>query len=167
MSHPPKPSAPQRDPVPSLAQDVIALFEDALAGVRFPELDHERLEHMAAAARAAQLELERIEGELLQAQACVAEHAASLLACAERGLAYARVFAEGNDALSARVAQLGSKPASAAKREEPSKRRARKQGNGGAALFADEAKPAAQDAQDAGAQDAGARDAVTEDGVAA
>ncbi|HMI91677.1 MAG TPA: hypothetical protein VK509_09965 [Polyangiales bacterium] len=148
MSQPPKPAAPQRDPVPSLAHEVIALFEDALAGVRFPELDHERLEHMAAAARAAQVELERTEAELLQAQARVAEHAASLLTCAERGLAYARVFAQGDDALSARVAQLGSQPASATKREEPGKRRTRKQSNrgDGAALFADETHPPAQDA---------------------
>jgi len=145
MSQLPTP-APQRDPVPSLAHDVLALFEDALSGVRFPDLDHERLAHMAAAARAAQLELERLEAELLQAQARVAEHAAALLACAERGLSYARVFAQGDDALSARVAQLGSKPASAARREEPAKRRPRKQRSSGAALFGDEAKPAAGDA---------------------
>jgi hypothetical protein len=158
---------PQRDPVPSLAHEVIALFADALADVRFPELDRERLEQLAAAARAAQLELERVEDALLQAQARVAEQAAVLLAGAERGLAYARVFAQGDDALSERLAQLGSKPASTGRREEAVKRRARKtpgQRSGGAALFSEEAgSPAGDDRERDQEQE---RD-QEEDGVAA
>jgi hypothetical protein len=111
---------------------------------------------MASAARAAQLELERVEAELLLAQARVTEQTAILLASAERGLAYARVFAHGDEALSARIAQLGSQPSSAPKREEPAKRRTRKQATAGAALFADEPKPTAAPA-----------DADPQDGVAA
>jgi hypothetical protein len=139
-------ATPQRDPVPSLAHEVITLFADALADVRFPDLDSERLEQLAAGARAAQLELERAEDALLQAQTRVAEHAAVLLAAAERGLAYARVFAQGDDALSERLAQLGSKPASTGRREEPVKRRARKapgRAGSGGALFGDGAQPPA------------------------
>src|SRR5689334_16999683 len=99
MSHKPSAATPQRDPVPGFAREVLELFEDALGEVRFPELDGERLEQLAAAARAAQVELEQVEADVVRAQTRVAEQVAALVANAERGLAYARVFAQGDEAL--------------------------------------------------------------------
>jgi hypothetical protein len=138
MSQTPTAPAPQRDPIPSFVHEVIGLFEEALDGVRFPDLDCDQLERMAAATRAAQLELERVESELLQAQALVKEQTAVLLSGAERGLAYARVFAQGDVALSARIDQLGGQPSSAPKRTQSAKKRGRKPAAGGDALFSDE-----------------------------
>lgn len=138
MSHEPTAPAPQRDPIPSFVHEVIGLFEEALGGVRFPDLDCAQLERMASATRAAQLELERVENELLLAQALVKEQTAVLLAGAERGLAYARVFAQGDAALGARIDQLGGQPSSAPRRTQPAKKRGRKPAAGGDALFSDE-----------------------------
>jgi hypothetical protein len=101
MSH-----EPQRDPVPPFAREVLALFASAFAEVRFPELDRAVLEGLAEELRAAQREVEQIEHGLAQARAQVALKAEALMALAQRGLAYARVFSEGDAELEEQVERV-------------------------------------------------------------
>jgi hypothetical protein len=84
---------PQFDPVSPFCRDVLAVFRDALAEVRFPELDRQRLEDEAAAASDAQLEVEQLERELEAARLRTREASARLARSAEQALAYARVYA--------------------------------------------------------------------------
>ncbi len=147
-----KPSL-KHDPLSVTAREVLALFAQDLIDVGFPDVDLHSLESAADELRALQLEAERIEAELEAARAHVAAQSSALTAQAERGLAYARVFAAANPKLAQKVAELGqgntahSAPAVAGKKRA----RARK-GEGDANLFgttidsqseADDALPAA------------------------
>jgi hypothetical protein len=97
---------PQRDPVPVFAREVLALFASAFRDVRFPDLDREVLESLAEELRVAQSEVERIEQALAQARAVVASKAEALTARAQRGLAYARIFAEEDAELCEQVERV-------------------------------------------------------------
>jgi hypothetical protein len=133
--------APLRDPVPPLARAVLDVFRDALADVRFPDVDRATLEESEAELLAAQIALEAAEFELERARASVAERSASLTSRAQRALAYAKVFAEDDPVLRDRLDSLSAPRARASEpREEgaaPVKRRGRPRKNGeGASLFA-------------------------------
>src|SRR4051794_11376878 len=100
------PATPKHNPIPAGARDVLALYSEALADVRFPDLDGAQLQSLAEGLCAAQVEVERLEHELEVARSLVRDQAARLSARADRALAYARVFAEGDAALCARLAEL-------------------------------------------------------------
>ena len=100
----------KHDPTPEFVRQVIGLYrEEALAGVHFPDLDLQALQLAEQALIGAQLEVERIETQLETARALRDGELALLEAKAERALAYARVFAGGNAALSAQLNGLGRK----------------------------------------------------------
>jgi hypothetical protein len=111
-----------RDPVPSLAREILELYRGPLAEVRFPDLDRAVLETSTDALVAAQRELEDAERALADAQAKLAERSAALLARAQRGLAYAQVFAQDQPPLLERLLALRALSAaptsSAARRPE-------------------------------------------------
>jgi hypothetical protein len=115
------------DPVPPFARAVLELYAEALPSVRFPDMDLSVLESAADDLRAAQVELEQIEAELAQARATLLSQAEQLNARCQRALAYARVFAETDPALNARVAALGETGSSAA--QTAPKRRGRPAGS--------------------------------------
>ncbi len=126
-----------QDPVPALARAVIDLFAEALPEVRFPDMDRDMLESAADELRAAQLEVEQLEAELAAAKTALSQRAEQLSQKAQRALSYARIFAEGDSALSERVAQIQAGPASP-KAVAPVKRRGRPkrdEGAGEAGLF--------------------------------
>ena len=100
---------PERDPIPALSHEVLALYREALSELRFPDLDLAALESMRSSLEAAQCEVERVERELEAARAVVAARTEALLGRSQRALAYAKVFAQGDEALSARVAQVGAR----------------------------------------------------------
>src|SRR5690349_6261521 len=116
-------SEPKDDPVAPFARAVLELFHEDLRKVRFPDLDCESLSNAAEELKAAQLEVESVEAALACAREVVRERERLLNAQATRGLSYARIFAAGNLALSARIAQIDlllpegpGLPASAAKK---------------------------------------------------
>jgi len=117
----PKPAF-SADPVPALARSVIALFSESLAGVRFPDMDLTMLESAADDLRAAQVEIEQIEAELAAARATLQGQADQLLQRAQRALAYARIFAESDPTLAARVQQVGEAQRPAAGSSVPKRR---------------------------------------------
>ncbi len=136
MSKPQPPHQPQRDPLSPLARDVLSLFAEELAEVRFPDLDRACLEAGRDALCEAQLDVERIESELDAARALVTTRGEALTLKAQRALAYARVFAEANPELALRVAALSDAKASpSARGHEPKKRGRPRKGDGDANLF--------------------------------
>ena len=130
--------AAKHDPTPAFARQVIGLYRDeALAQARFPDLDLEVLQVAEQALLAAQLEVERCEAQLEAARVARDQVLAQLEAKVERAVAYARVFAAGDPALSARLAELGrKKPAAASgERAPPLKRGRPKKHTNGAEQF--------------------------------
>jgi hypothetical protein len=127
---------PLIDVTPTLARQVIDLYADELAEVRFPDLDLSALLYAQAELHAAQLEVERVEAELADKRAELELRSQALLAKTERALAYARVFAQGDETLAPRLAEIGrgkrslsshpSQTASASGTIEAPKRRGRK-----------------------------------------
>jgi hypothetical protein len=103
-------SQPKVDPVSPFAQQVLAVYADALPKVRFPDLDLAALQATAEELRSAQVEVERIfermETELEAARSIVRAQAELLNTRAERALAYARVFADGDAVLTERLAEM-------------------------------------------------------------
>lgn len=105
--------------LPPLARAILAVFEQDLAGVRFGDLDAARLQDAAARARAAEREVEEARVRLDAARHLHDEELARLDALAGRALAYARVYAEGDEALAARLAPLGAPEPPAPRRRKP------------------------------------------------
>ena len=103
---------PQIDVTPTLARQVIDLYADELAEVRFPDLDLSALLYAQAELHAAQVEVERVEAELADRRAELELRSQALVAKAERALAYARIFAQGDDQLSPRLAEIGRRKSS-------------------------------------------------------
>lgn len=129
-------SKSQRDPLSPLARDVLALFRDVLAEVHFPDLDLARLEAATEALWMAQRKTERLEAELEAARAELTAESTALTAQCQRALAYARVFAEADPALAARVAELGPPASHPPTRTTEPKRRGRpRKGESDASLF--------------------------------
>jgi hypothetical protein len=105
---------PLIDVTPTLARQVIDLYAVELSEVRFPDLDLSALLYAQAELHAAQLEVERIEAELADKRADLDVRSQALISKAERALAYARVFAQGDEQLAPRIADIGRKRNSAA-----------------------------------------------------
>ncbi|HET8935606.1 MAG TPA: hypothetical protein VFN67_19290 [Polyangiales bacterium] len=103
---------PLIDVTPTLARQVIDLYSVELSDVRFPDLDLSALLYAQAELHAAQLEVERVEAELEDKRAKLEERSQALVSKAERALAYARVFAQGDEDLAPRLADIGRKRSS-------------------------------------------------------
>jgi hypothetical protein len=91
------------DPIPASVQAVLELFASDLAEVRFPDVDAAVLSRLAADAKAAAEALAGAQAALEQARAVLQQRQDALLHGAARAVAYARVFAESNEALAARL----------------------------------------------------------------
>ncbi len=123
------------DPLSTTARDVLGLFSDALAEVRFPDVDLHSLQAAADELRALQLEVERLEAELETARALVSAQSEALTGQAERGLAYARIYAAADAKLSLRVAEVGQSTSPVSPPAAPKKRGRARKGEGDANLF--------------------------------
>ena len=90
------------EPIATLL-DVYGAHAEAL---RFPEIDHETLHAQAERLREAAAEVDRCERALAAARQGLHEHQQALIARAERGLAYARIFAQDDPELLERLAAV-------------------------------------------------------------
>ena len=104
-----KSPAPKVDTTPLVARQVIDLYALDLSDVRFPDLDLSSLLYAQSELHAAQLEIERVEAELAEARAVWESRSQALSAKAERALAYARIYAQGDPELAPRIADIGRK----------------------------------------------------------
>jgi hypothetical protein len=117
------PTTPKHDPTPPFARQLLDLYADAMAEVRFPDLDLARLLAVERELVAAQLELEQAEAALEAVRSARDAQARALNDQAERALAYAKIFAAGDEELASRLAELGRRqPGSASSSTQPRKR---------------------------------------------
>lgn len=104
-------------------QAVVALFEGPLAGVRFADIDAGGLSKLAADVGSAAAEVEEQEAKLVELRQGLAQRQEALLGLAQRALAYARVYAEDDEELLAKLNDI-SLPR-AAKPRKPAATKAR------------------------------------------
>lgn len=103
-------------------QSVVQLFRGPLAGVRFADIDAAGLTNLAAEVEGAAAEVEAHEAKLIELRQTLAQRNEALLALAQQALAYARIFAEGDDTLSAELNQIAlPRPAKPRKKEATAK----------------------------------------------
>ena len=94
------------DAVPAPLRALAILFTDALPRVVFPDVDAAALTASVAKVDAAQLEVTRLEEELAKARAHLDASRDDLVRIATRAHAYARVYAEDDDALRGRIDEI-------------------------------------------------------------
>lgn len=115
------------DPIPGRIREVIDLFEGELSGIVFPQVDQHRLEEQATAARELAAELARLEAQVAHRSSALREALVELEATARRGVAYARVYADGDDGLERRLEGLElAKPAAPARQAQKAPRKGRR-----------------------------------------
>jgi hypothetical protein len=88
---------------PQAVQAVLELFKGPLADLRFADVDAERLESLAAEVEHAAAAVQEQEAQLAALRLALGERQDALLSLAQRALSYARVYAESDEALSARL----------------------------------------------------------------
>lgn len=135
------PSLSSGDPVAAPLRDVLGIFADDLADVRFPDIDATVLNAAAAVVEDVAGDVARLEAALDEARRRLDDAHDALTAKAARGVAYARVFAIGDDDLMGRLDAImlprsrgRSAPAVAA--AAPAKRRGRRSQPPADTLFA-------------------------------
>jgi hypothetical protein len=120
------------DVVGAPVRAVLALFRDDLAAVRFPDVDATLLQGALDVVADAHAEVRRLEAALDDARRRLESAQEALSLKAQRGVAYARVYADGDAALTARLEALalprvraGNPSSTAATTAEPGRRRRR------------------------------------------
>lgn len=98
------------DPIPAPIAQLLGLFDGPLQEVRFPGIDREVLHAHADDVRAKAAALEEARAALERARAALDEGHKELHKTAEQALAYAKVFATGDEALSAELEALSLAP---------------------------------------------------------
>lgn len=87
-------------------QAVIDVFSGSLNGVRFADIDGEGLSALAAEVETLNSEVELHEAHLAELRETLAQKQESLLALAQQALAYARIYAESDEALSTTLNEI-------------------------------------------------------------
>jgi hypothetical protein len=100
-------------------QAVLDLFDGPLEEVRFADIDAATLRQLAGEVRTASSELEAQQALLSALQQALTERQDQLLLLAQRAVAYARVYAENDAELSARLAAISLPRAGKRQRAEP------------------------------------------------
>lgn len=90
-------------PIAGSVQAVLDLFEAELSDLKFPDLDLSVLQEAAAIVYERAESQARAEAALLAAREALQESQEALLHRCQRAMAYARVYAEDNSDLAARV----------------------------------------------------------------
>jgi hypothetical protein len=85
--------------ISSPVQSVLALFQGPLANVRFADIDAAGLSKLAGEVEAAAGEVERHEAILADLHQTLLQRQEALVSLAQQALAYARVYADGDEAL--------------------------------------------------------------------
>jgi hypothetical protein len=128
-------------------QKVVALFENELRDVRFPDVDVEILEALLQHILEAHVEVQKIEQALEAARARRSAHVEALDAVVPKALAYARVYSESDKLLRERVAEADREYGPAAASAPSSKRGRAKKRAVESDLFAEETTSETHDAQ--------------------
>lgn len=105
-------------------QAVLELFQGPLSDVRFADVDAPGLANLAAEVEGAASAVAQQEARLNELRQTLAERQDALLLLAQRAVAYARVYAEHDEALTEKLASItlprASKPRKASSAKAPS-----------------------------------------------
>lgn len=105
-------------------QAVLELFQGPLSDVRFADVDAAGLANLAAEVEGAASAVARQEAQLNELRQTLADRQDALLLLTQRAVAYARVYAEHDEALTAQLANItlprASKPRKAGAAKPPS-----------------------------------------------
>jgi hypothetical protein len=119
-------SVPSMSAFSSPLQAVVDLFSGPLQGVRFADIDGEGLGNLASEVEALGSEVEAHEAQLTSLREVLVQKQELLLALAQQALAYARIYAESDEALSAELNDIAlpraTKPRKSASVKQPSER---------------------------------------------
>ncbi len=118
----PTPLLDQSCTMPEPVSRVLALFHEDLSGVAFPDVSAERLDQAVEVVRARAEEVEALRKRVAAAQQELDGSRADLEALAERGLAYARIYAQGNAELCAKLDEVKPPAPARRKRRAPAAR---------------------------------------------
>lgn len=91
------------DAIPNAIQSLLDLFATTLAEVRFADVDGKTLARTAAEVESAAAVVDAAQAALDEARHALQERQEGLLQHAQRAMAYARVYAENDEALSERL----------------------------------------------------------------
>jgi hypothetical protein len=94
------------DPIPSAVQEVVDLFVSELGSLKFGDLEPTSLAAACEEVNAVAADVIRAEAALENTRAVLAEKRDALLQKAQRALAYARVYAENQPDLAARLERI-------------------------------------------------------------
>ncbi len=119
------------DPIPQAVKEFLVVFKEDLAGVSFPDVSVEILEKLSEEIHDKTVQLQEALALVSAAQEALENAQNELIQKANRGLAYAKVFAEGKDELAEKLSRLSlGKPGRAPKKnsgEQPEPKRSRTQ----------------------------------------
>ena len=107
-------TAPMTEPVAR----IVEIFREDLEGLAFPDVSLASLEHAAENVRERANQVEALRNQVNVAEAELAAARSDLESLAQRGLAYAKVYATGNADLTEKLEQI--------KMSEPTKKKRRK-----------------------------------------
>jgi hypothetical protein len=141
-------------PLTQPLQAVVSLFEGPLSGVRFADVDAAGLSKLAAEVARTATELEQQEAKLSQLRQELSQRQDALHTLAQQALAYARIYAEGDDELVAQLNDIALPRASKPRKVGPAKASAEpaaeaREPTGAEAARADVQTPAAAEADEA------------------
>lgn len=112
------------DPIPKPVLDLIAVFREKLPSVVFPDVSLEVIEGLAERVRESSANVEEAQHRLDVAKEEFAQSIEELQQKSGRALAYAKVFAEGQEELGKQLAAINLlKPARAPRRSSPERER--------------------------------------------
>ncbi|WP_428267509.1 hypothetical protein [Haliangium sp.] len=94
------------DPIPADIAEFLELYEQRLDGVQFPDVSRDRLRELSARACAEAEALEALHEQVRVQRQALDRARAALRRAAERGLAYAKVYADGDEPLAAELGAL-------------------------------------------------------------
>jgi hypothetical protein len=117
-------------------QAVVALFEGPLAGVRFADIDASGLSKLADEVANAAAEVEQQEAKLSELRQNLAQRQEALLGLAQQALAYARVYAENDEDLLAKLNDIALPRATKQRKAPPAKARGASEAGAGAPVEA-------------------------------
>jgi hypothetical protein len=126
-------------------QAVVALFEGPLAGVRFADIDASGLSKLSADVASAAAEVEQQEAKLSELRQSLAQRQEALLGLAQQALAYARVYAENDDELLAKLNDISLPRATKPRKATPAKARGASEAEATAATHAEPSVEAAEE----------------------
>ena len=139
-------------------QAVLELFQGPLADVRFADVDATGLASVAAEVESAAAAVARQEAQLSELRQSLSERQEALLLLAQRALAYARVYAEHDEALTEQLARISLPRAAKARKASATK------ADGGEA--AAQAEPAAPESSASAAEAPATGDGVEAEAAA-